>query len=446
MDFTGNKKPQVEEMLKAIGVDSIEDLFSDIPKELFLEAPTQDDGLSEFEGIQVMERLAQKNKAHQMDCYLGAGSYEHHQPAFVHAICQKSEFLTAYTPYQAEASQGMLQITFEFQSMITALTGLDVSNASLYEGASACAEAVLMALRIQKKRKKILMAASLNPHYRGVVDQYLSNQEVELVEIPFTKEGLLDEAFIEKHLDETVAGIMVQYPNFFGSIDPVQEIFAKSKEVGALNLLCANPIVFGLYHSARELGADIAVGDCQSLGVPMQYGGPYAGYIACKQEYIRQLPGRIVGETVDTNNRRGYVLTLQAREQHIRREKATSNICTNQSLVALSVLLTALWYGPKGLKELALTNYRRSSYLKEKLKEVKGVQVITEAPHLNEFVIRLDRDVEEVVTEFAREGIVPGVALEKYYPQMKNTLLITVTETKNKEQLDRYIQVMKGGQ
>ncbi len=443
MDFTGNKEPQVEAMLREIGVSSIDELFSDIPKELLLKRPEQDDGLSEFEGIQKMESLARKNRTLDIDSYLGGGSYEHHVPAFTHAICQKSEFLTAYTPYQAEASQGMLQITFEFQSMVCALTGLDIANASLYDGASACAEAVLMALRCQKKKTKLLIAGSLNPLYRSVVDQYLTNQDAEVVEIPLTEEGLLDECFISEHLDEHTAALMVQYPNFLGTIDDIRSIFEKSSAVEALNILCANPIVYGLYQSAEELGADIAIGECQPLGIPMQYGGPYAGYISCREKYVRQMPGRIVGETVDTKGKRGYVLTLQAREQHIRREKATSNICTNQSLCALSSLVSTLWYGPEGLKELALTNYQRACYLKNCLEVIPQVKILSSAPHLNEFTIQPDCPIHEVERHFAKHDIVPGISLEKYYPQYRNSLLVAVTETKNKSQIDKYVSVME---
>ncbi|MEM1282815.1 MAG: aminomethyl-transferring glycine dehydrogenase subunit GcvPA [Chlamydiota bacterium] len=443
MDFTGNEKPQIEEMLREIGVSSIGELFCDIPDELLVKRPDKDDGLSEFEGIQRMEVLAKKNRTLDVDCYLGGGSYEHHVPALSQAICQKSEFLTAYTPYQAEASQGMLQIIFEFQSMICALTGLDVSNASLYDGASACAEAVLMSLRCQKKKTKLLIAGSLNPHYRAVINQYTMNQDVDIVEIPLTSEGLLDSDFIEENLDENTAGLMVQYPNFLGSIDDIQSLFQKSSALGAMNLLCANPIVYGLYQSAEELGADIAVGECQPLGIPMQYGGPYAGYISCREKYLRQLPGRIVGETVDTKGKRGYVLTLQAREQHIRREKATSNICTNQSLCALSALVSTLWYGPEGLKELALSNYRRAAYLKKSLEMIPGINALSSAPHLNEFVITLVRPIDEVLKYFSEHEIVPGISLERYFPQYGNSLLVAVTETKNKSQIDKYISVME---
>lgn len=443
MDFNANKEPQIKEMLDVIGAATIEELFCDVPKEIRLKAPQADDGLSEFEGISVMRSIGAENSYTKMESYLGAGAYEHHVPALAQAICQKSEFLTAYTPYQAEASQGMLQAIFEFQSAVCALTGLDVANASLYDGSSACAEALLMALRQQKGRKKIFIAGTLHPHYRQVVDQYLENQEIQVLTIPFSPEGLLSEEFIDEYLDEDTAAVLVQYPNFLGSLDDVQSIFAKASSKGALNVVCANPLVYGLFQSAAELGADIAVGDCQPLGIALQFGGPYAGYIACKEKLVRQLPGRLVGETVDTNGKRGFVLTLQAREQHIRREKATSNICTNQSLCMLSSLVTMLWYGREGIKELALANYQRAHYLKEALDKLEGVSAISSGPHFNEFAVRFDRPLRDVIKTFREYKIEPGLPLERYFPSCENTLLIAVTETKNKKQLDRYVDVCK---
>ncbi|MEC7840346.1 MAG: aminomethyl-transferring glycine dehydrogenase subunit GcvPA [Chlamydiota bacterium] len=443
MDFTANEEPQILEMLKLIGVDRIEDLFCDIPSEIYMDAPKIDDGLSEFEGIQHMRSLAKKNTAYAMENYLGAGAYEHHVPVLAQAICQKSELLTAYTPYQAEASQGMLQIIFEFQSSICAITNMDVANASLYDGSSACAEAILMTLRQQKGKTKVLVAGSLHPHYRDVIDEYLENHEVTIVTIPIDAEGILDKDFIDKNLDDKTAAVLIQYPNFFGSIDDAHDIFTKSSAAGALNIICANPLAYALYETASELGADIAVGECQPLGIPLQFGGPYAGYIACKEKYVRQMPGRIVGETVDTENKRGFVLTLQAREQHIRREKATSNICTNQALCALSTLITTLWYGPEGLHKLAMTNFQRASYLKKALEEIDGITVYNSKPHFNEFAIRLDQPLDEILPVFRRNGIEPGLALGKYFSEHSQSLLIAVTETKSKEQLDQYIATMK---
>lgn len=445
MDFVANKEDQIQTMLDAIGVDTIKSLFTAIPEAIQLEPPAKDDGISELEGMQLMEKLAAKNTFPQFDHYLGAGAYEHHSPAYLTAICQKSEFLTAYTPYQAEASQGMLQTIFEFQTAVCALTGMDVSNASVYDAANACAEAVLMALRAQRKRRKVLIGRTLHPHYRGVVDQYLESQDVELITVPSLADGNLDLAFLTEAVDEETACVLLQYPNFLGVIDKIAEVSAKIKEKGALLILCANPLVYGLYQSAAELGADIAVGDMQPFGLPLQFGGPYVGYIACSQKLVRQMPGRIVGETVDTKGRRGFVLTLQAREQHIRREKATSNICTNQALAALATLLGVLWYGPEGVKKLALTNYQRSAYLKERLVSLPGISALSEAPHLNEFVIKVEQPLDKLLERCKQETIVPGLDLGRYFPELSNHLLVCATETKSKEQLDRFVEVVRNG-
>ncbi len=443
MDFISNQEPQNHEMLAAIGVKSIDELFQAIPKSLRLPRPQQDDGLSEYEGICLMEGLAAKNSYPKYKNYLGAGAYEHHIPALVGAICSKSEFLTSYTPYQAEASQGMLQITFEFQSAICALTGLDVANASLYDGASACAEAMLMALRIHKERNKVLVADSLHPSYRGVVEQYLQSHHTRIETIPFDSEGRIDQDLLTKKLDNKTAAILLQYPNFFGVIDDIKSISAKAKEVGALTVVSANPLVYGLYASAAELGADISVGDCQPFGMPLQFGGPYVGYMACRQDLVRQLPGRLVGETQDTEGRRGFVLTLQAREQHIRREKATSNICTNQALAALACLIGMVWYGKKGVPKLALTNYQRASYLKAQLEKLPGIRTWGKTPLFNEFPVFFPHTPDKVQSFFRQRGIEPGVDLGQFYPQLSGYFLVAVTETKSKQDLDDYAHAAK---
>lgn len=444
MDFISNQTPQIEEMLAAIGISSIDQLFEHIPAALKLKRPTQDDGMSEYEGLRLMEALAAKNTFPSFENYLGAGAYEHHVPALVGAVCSKSEFLTSYTPYQAEASQGMLQIIFEFQSAICALTGMDVANASVYDGASACAEAILMALRQNKPRQKLLIAESVHPHYRGVINQYLSSHNCPIEWISFKENQQVELEKIKQQLDEETAAILIQSPNFFGVLEPVKEIAAMAKQVGALTILCANPLAYGIYASAAELGADIAIGDCQPFGIPLQFGGPYVGYMACRQEFVRQLPGRLVGETVDTQGRRGFVLTLQAREQHIRREKATSNICTNQALAALASLVAMLWYGKEGVPALALTNYQRAAYLRQQLATLPGLKVNSQSPIFNEFVIQFaDRSLAEVQSHFRSRGIEPGLDLGRYYPLLASSLLVAVTETKSQTQLDRYVQVAK---
>jgi glycine dehydrogenase subunit 1 len=438
MDFVSNKDQQLRQMLEIIGVEKIEELFTAIPESLRLQRPLIDDGLSEYEGMKLMEALSEKNTYSQFDNYLGAGAYEHHVPALVQSICSKSEFLTSYTPYQAEASQGMLQVIFEFQSAICALTGLDVSNASAYDGASACAEAVLMALRHHPERTKILIAHSVHPHYQQVVRQYLASHSITIESIPFLPEGQIDLEALERQAGADTAAILVQNPNFFGVIEDVKEVSRIAGKYEALTILCANPLVYGVFASASELGADIAVGDCQPLGIPLQFGGPYVGYIACRSDFLRQLPGRIVGETKDTEGRRGFVLTLQAREQHIRREKATSNICTNQALAALASLITIIWYGKEGIRKLALTNFQRAAYLKSKILLIPGVRV-SKALGFNEFMVEFNQPIDKVLHHFRSQGIEPGLDLGRYYPQFQNHLLVAVTETKSKKQLDYYL-------
>lgn len=440
MDFVSNQEPQIKAMLHEMGLKGIEELFDAIPSSLKLAPPQHDDGLSEFEGLQWMESLAGKNAFARYDNYLGAGAYEHHIPAIVDAICSRSEFLTAYTPYQAEASQGMLQAIYEYQRAICALTGMDVSNASLYDGASACAEALLMALRLQKNRQQVLVAHGLNPHYRAVVEQYLGCH-AQIHTLAYDKNWQVDLEALEEALNENTAAVLIQSPNFFGILENVKQIAARAKAKGALLIMAANPLSYGIYATAGELGADIAVGDCQPFGLPLEFGGPYAGYLACRKPFVRQMPGRFVGETKDTNGKTGYVLTLQAREQHIRREKATSNICTNQALTALASLVAIMWYGKNGVKDLAEANFKRSSYLKEHLGLIQGGDWLSPMPHFNEFAFSFGLPYDQVQRHFRDHHIEPGVHLGRYDPMLMDYFLIAATETKSKRQLDRYLQV-----
>lgn len=427
MDFVANSKQQVQEMLETLGVSSIEELFSEIPEQLRRARPENDDGLSEYEGMQLMRELGARNRFSAYDSYLGAGAYEHHVPALVSAVCQKSEFLTAYTPYQAEASQGMLQAIFEFQSAVCAITGLEVANASLYDAASACAEALLMALRLQRKRKGLVIRDGLHPHYRAVVDAYLRDQD----------------CTFEEDINENCAAVLVQYPDILGNVHDLRAISEECRAKGVLLIVCANPLVYGLFRSAAELGADIAIGDLQPLGIALQYGGPYAGYIACRKELVRQLPGRLVGETVDGDGRRGYTLTLQAREQHIRRDKATSNICSNQALAAMAALVASLWYGPQGLHELAKTNHLRAMWLRKELLAIPGIAALNDAACFNEFALTFSKPLDEVVAAFRAEKILPGVRLTELDPALPDALLVAVTECKSIDQLKRYVAVAK---
>ena len=444
MDFVSNKAPQHKEMLKEIGVERFEDLLAGIPHDVLCETPSEDDGLSEYETIRFMEELSNKNTFQHYTSYLGAGAYDHHVPSVVSSICSRGEFLTSYTPYQPEVSQGMLQAIFEYQSSICALTGMDVANASLYDGASACAEACLLAIRSRKKGKKLYIAASLHPNYRKVIEQYIQYQEIELIEIPYTDEGLLDLSSVLHTIDDSIIGVLVQSPNFFGNIEDLKPFFSKVKEYGGLSILCSDLLSYGIFSSAAELGADIAVGDSQSFGLPLNFGGAYAGYIACKKPYMRQMPGRIVGETVDLEGRRGFVITLQAREQHIRREKATSNICTNQALAALSSLIAISWYGKQGVYDLALTNFQRCSYLKEELMKIKGITVVNPQCTFNEFIVKFSAPIKNVIEIFNENSIIPGLHLGTYFSEYENCLLIAVTETKQKKELDKFLEVARG--
>ena len=430
MDFVSNRDPQIEAMLASIGVDKVLDLFSSIPPSLLLPQPTFDDGLSECEGLEMMERLASQNSFPRYKNYLGAGAYEHYIPALVAAITSKSEFLTSYTPYQAEVSQGMLQAIFEYQTAVCALTGLDVANASVWDGASAAAEGVLMALRHHKERGKLLLGETLYPRYEGVVRQYLASHNMEVVKIRSLPTGQVDLEDLERNMSEEVAAVLVQSPNSLGVIEPMEVIGRLAHEKGALVIQSANPLSFGLYQPPGETGVDIAVGDTQPFGLPLNFGGPYAGYMAAKEFLTRQLPGRLVGEARDKEGRVGYTLVLQAREQHIRREKALSNICTNQALAALASLIAILWYGKEGVKQLALTNFQRASYLKSLLPRT------LEGPIFNEFAVGFTKPLKEVKRHFRARGIEPGWET----PLLKNHLVVAVTEVKSKADLDRYAE------
>ncbi len=439
MDFVGNSRKQVSEILAALGISSIEELFSPIPSDLQVSPLNHDDGLSELEVKRLMHSYAKNNQASHMLSFLGGGAYEHFIPALASAVCQKSGFLTCYTPYQAEVSQGTLQVTYEFQSAVCALTGMDVANAGVYDGACAVAEAALMALRAKKGRNKLLVAQGLHPHYRQTLEQYLSHYDVELVTLPWNQEFLADKETLAALLDERVAALIVQSPNTLGLLESAKELFAQAASVGALSILAANPLAYGLFASAKEQGADIAVGEMQPLGIPLQFGGPYLGYMAVQQPLVRQLPGRIVGKTQDLEGKEGYVLTLQTREQHIRREKATSNICTSQALMALSSLVTILWYGKEGLRELAMQNFQKAHYLQERL-IAQGFEPISQAPFFNEFTLKAPHSIASQKQEACKEGLELGLDLSRFYPQLTNHWLVAVTETKSKQDLDRYVE------
>lgn len=432
MDFTPHTETEIKEMLAEIGVKSLDDLF---PREIPRTRLNLPEPLSEQELVRELEGLAKQNiSTKEYDNYLGTGSYEHFIPSVVTSLASRSEFVTAYTPYQAEASQGILQTIYEYQTLICQLTGMDVSNASLYDGSTALAEAVLVAYRSRELEKgKVLISKTVHPEYRQVVKTYLDAIPVELIEVPY-KDGITDIDFIKDNIDNNTLAVAVQSPNFFGCLEPAWEI---PPIVGnAISIISANPISLGILKDPGGMGFDIAVGEGQPMGIPMVFGGPFLGYFACKKDLVRKMPGRVVGRTKDTKGNTGFVLTLQAREQHIRREKATSNICTNEALCALTACIYLCTLGRSGLEELAKLNVSLSHYAVEKI----GVRhLFFNQPFFNEFVLNIP--VSEA--EFLSRKIIPGLSLDTFYPELKGTSLWCVTETKIKAQIDRLAEVVR---
>ncbi|HEY6007049.1 MAG TPA: aminomethyl-transferring glycine dehydrogenase subunit GcvPA [Geobacteraceae bacterium] len=440
-DYCPNTPEETREMLAAIGVASIEELFSPIPAHLRARSFALPEGMSEFELLQRMQALAAKN-VQALTHFIGGGYYEHLIPAAVDHLAGRAEFYTAYTPYQPECSQGTLQALFEYQTAICRLTGMEVSNASLYDGATALAEAALMALRVTG-RHQIVIDGCINPFNREVIRTYLANLPVELVEVP-PRDGEPDRAALCAALSERSAALLVQNPTFFGSVLDLTDLAAAAHAAGALMVASVYPVSLGLVKSPREMGVDVVVGDGQCLGNPLSFGGPAFGFIATVKKYIRNLPGRIIGETVDRNGKRGFVLTLQAREQHIKRHKATSNICSNQSLCALRGLIFLSSLGKEGLAELAELNYRKSEYAKGLLGAIPGVEVVNSAPTFNEFTLRLPQRADEVVKKLLRQQVAAGVPLGAWYPGMENCLVVTVTEKRSRQEIETLAKQVGG--
>ncbi len=437
MAYIANTPDDVRVMLSAIGLESLEQLFDLIPPEYRLQRPLNiPPALGEFELTRRVGNLIATNVgADQRPSFLGGGCYDHFIPAVVDHLASRGEFYTAYTPYQPEASQGTLQATFEYQTLITQLTGLDVSNASLYDGGSAVAEAVLMALTITRRFGRIVVAGSVHPEYRQIVDTYLANLEPEIVTVPAAG-GRVDPDEISKSVTDDTAAIVIQSPNFFGQIEEVAALAEVAHRKGALLIVSFDPISAGLLRRPGDCGADIVVAEGQSLGNPMSFGGPYLGIMACREEYVRKMPGRIVGETTDRHGKRCWVLTLQTREQHIRREKATSNICTNQGLLALraSIYLAAL--GPTGLRQAAELSTRKAHYAAERLSAIPGYSLAFHGPYFKEFVIRTPGDPERLLAEVGRLGYHGGIALGRWFPELADCILVAVTEKRTRDEID----------
>jgi len=434
--YVPNTEHDREEMLRAIGASSMDDLFSTVPADLRTEGELDVPGpLSEAELVRHMRRLASMNRTtDDVVSFLGGGVYDHSVPAVVRHVTGMPQFYTAYTPYQAEASQGTLQSIYEFQSLICRLTGFDVANASMYDGASAAAEACLMAVGIKRKRK-ILIASSANPALRTVSSTYLEASDIEIVEIPFGPDGVTDAAALDEHI-EGAAVLVVQHPNFFGLLEPVVELSARCEAAGALLVTSVDPLSLAVLKPPSEYGAAIAVGEGQSLGSPVGYGGPLLGFMAAGRKHVRRMPGRIIGETVDTEGRRGYVMTLQTREQHIRREKATSNICTNQGLVALGAAVHLSLLGKKGFRDLAVQVASKAHYAAAAVSKVAGVSLRFEGPFFREFVVDLPVDAHRVKEDLRKAGIWPGVSCGCWYEGMEKSLLISVSEKHTREDID----------
>jgi glycine dehydrogenase subunit 1 len=446
MPFIPHTEEDVRAMLAAIGVDSIDALFDEIPAQLrggSLEGVPP--GLNEMEVARLMSERAETDGTYLN--FIGAGAYEHHIPAAVWQLATRGEFYSSYTPYQAEASQGTLQLIYEYQTMMASLTGLDVTNASLYDGASALAEAVLMAVRAHKGARRVLMPRTVDPRWRHVVRAIVRNQGIELTELPYELDrGRLSPETLKQVQCDAHAALIIPQPNFFGALEHIDKLTDSAQAQGLFVIGVVNPTALGLIKPPGAWGAkgaDIAVGDGQPLGIPLSGGGPYFGFLACRKALVRQMPGRIVGRTTDADGRVGYTLTLQAREQHIRRSKATSNICTNQGLMVTAATLYMTLTGPDGLEAVARSSHANAMKLLQHLSDLRAVARVFDAPVFHEFVIKLDTPVDAVLRALNAEGILGGFDLTPWYPELGHALLVCATETKTKNDLQRYAGAME---
>ena len=432
------------EMLKQVGASSLDDLFVSIPEHLRLKQELSlPESKSEMEILDYFNHLASQNKLYKTS-FLGGGAYNHFCPTIVNHLCLRQEFFTAYTPYQPEVSQGTLQALFEFQTLISNLTGMEVSNASMYDGATATAEAVLMATRIQKKRNRLLVTSCLHPHYLQVLETYLGNLGIELERIA-SKNNSMDLDALERAMGQDVIAVVSGYPNFFGVIEPLKKISTIAHAHNALAIsVTQEALSLAVLKSPGDCGVDIAVGEAQSLGVPLQFGGPYCGFFTCLDTYKRQMPGKICGQTLDTQGRRAFVLTLSAREQHIRRAKATSNICSNQGLMALRVTIYLSTMGKHGLRHLAIQNHSKAEYLKARLSGLPGIRIQADAATFNEFIVELPHQASEVCKKLEQKDIQAGLDLGSYYPDRENQLLVNVTERHSRQEIERFAAALEG--
>lgn len=444
--FIPHTPEETEEMLKSIGAKSIEDLFAAVPKKSRFPKLNLPKGVTEMEVLAELQDYAASNETvNDHLCFLGAGAYRHYIPAAVDSLLRRGEFFTAYTPYQPEISQGTLQAIFEFQTLIANLTGMEVSNASHYDGATATAEAGVMAYHhFRGKRPKIILSSAVNPQNREVLCSYLcgyENADIQTLGEDFGLPGNPDD--LVSAVDAETALVVVQYPDFFGRIFDLAPLAQKVHEQGALLAVVANPIALGMLKTPGEMGADIVVGEGQPLGIPLSFGGPYLGFFATRKEFVRKISGRLVGETADAAGRRGYVLTLTAREQHIRRDKATSNICTNQGLLALAATIYLSLVGKSGLQQVANLCYQKAHYAAQVLGEIPGFSVNQKTPFFHEFILKCPRPVDEINAALLDEGVMGGFDLGKDCAALKNHMLVCVTELNSKEDIDYFAKALR---
>lgn len=441
MSYISLSDQDKKEMMAVIGITSTRELFETIPKELHVKGKLNiPPRLSEQEICDYFNKIALQNRCSEFLSFLGAGAYNHFIPYVVDYLSERGEFLTPYTPYQPEVSQGTLQIIFEFQTLICQLTGMDVANSSLYDGASGAAEAVLMANRITRK-PNVLVAKTLHPQYREAINTYIKNIGINAIEIGFSSQGEIDIDELSEKIDGETSAVICQSPNFMGVIENIAKISEVAHAHEALSLVAiAEPLSLGLLEAPGKLEADIVCGEGQSFGLPLNFGGPYLGFMACSKDFIRQMPGRIAGQTSDIEGKRGYVLTLSTREQHIRRERATSNICTNQAWCALRAAIFLETLGKEGLRKLAWHNIQKANYASEKLGSLRGVERKFTGTIFNEFVLSFSKEWIEIERFLKERKIIGGFGLKKYYPELKNSALFCVTEAHKKEDIDTLVE------
>ncbi|MFA5960686.1 MAG: aminomethyl-transferring glycine dehydrogenase subunit GcvPA [Tatlockia sp.] len=448
MPYIPHTPEDVEAMHARIGVSSTEELFDEIPAALLYgELKNIPSGMNEMDMLKEAKTLANKNQNGL--CFIGAGSYEHHIPAAVWDITSRGEFLTAYTPYQAEASQGTLQLLYEFQTMIAELTGLEVANASMYDGATALAEAVLMAVRINKhsKSNRVLVAGTVHPYYRETVETIARNQHIEIITLPFeSATGVTSLSALEQFEGEDITALVIVQPNFFGCLETVDELTNWAEKNGVISIGCVNPVALALLKPPGQWGksgVDIACGEGQPFGAPMASGGPYFGFFSTRMEHVRQMPGRLIGRTVDKNGHTGFTLTLQAREQHIRRGKATSNICTNQGLLVTAATIHMSLLGTEGLQQVAAHCHTNTSRLVQALTQIEGVEKVFTAPCFHETLLRVNQPADAVLRALRDYGILGGYAVGDHYGNLANTILVCATEMRTEQDIAQYADALK---